>query len=55
MNPDSIEALNRGCFCVRFDLTALARALDFELGQPGLAEMVRLRCPFVFAAQTRRR
>lgn len=51
MNPDSIEALNRGCFCVSLDLTALARALDSELGQPGLAEMVRSRCPFVFAAQ----
>ncbi len=47
---DSMDALNRECFCFSLDLTALARALDSELGKPGLAEMVRLRCPFVFAA-----
>ena len=29
---------------------ALARALDSELGKPGLSEMVRQRCPFLFAA-----
>ena len=28
----------------------LARALDSELGKPGLSEMVRQRCPFLFAA-----
>jgi hypothetical protein len=32
------------------DGNALTRALDSELGQPGLSEMVRQRCPFLFAA-----
>ena len=32
------EALNQACFCVSLDEDALARALDSELGQPGLAD-----------------
>ncbi len=47
----TIETLNHACFCISLDAQALARALDSELGQPGLAEMVRQRCPFLFAAQ----
>jgi hypothetical protein len=46
-----IDVLNSACLCVSLDGDALARALDSELGQPGLAAMVRQRCPFVFAAQ----
>ena len=46
-----IEQLNRECFCLSLDRDALARALDAELGQPGLSELVRERCPFMFAAQ----
>lgn len=46
-----IEQLNRECFCFSLDEQALARALDAELGQPGLSELLRERCPFVFAAQ----
>ncbi|HEY8708057.1 MAG TPA: hypothetical protein VIM34_08665 [Burkholderiaceae bacterium] len=46
----AIDALNRECFCFSLDQAALARALDSELGQPGLSEMVRQRCPFLFAA-----
>ena len=46
-----MEALNHACFCISLDAQALARALDSELGKPGLAEMVRQRCPFLFAAQ----
>ena len=42
--------LNSACFCFSLDQKALARALDSELGQPGLSEMVRQRCPFLFAA-----
>lgn len=48
---DAAEALNLACFCFSLDQHALARALDSELGQPGLAEMVRSRCPFLFSAQ----
>lgn len=42
--------LNSACFCFSLDSKALARALDSELGQPGLSDMVRQRCPFLFAA-----
>jgi len=49
--PGAIDALNRECFCITLDHEALARALDSELGQPGLSEMVRQRCPYLFAAQ----
>ena len=44
------DLLNSACFCFSLDGQALARALDTELGQPGLSEMVRQRCPFLFAA-----
>ena len=47
----AIDALNQACFCFSLDQGALARALDSELGQPGLSEMVRMRCPFLFSAQ----
>ena len=47
----AVDALNRACFCFSLDQDALARALDSELGQPGLSVMVRERCPYLFAAQ----
>lgn len=46
-----LEALNRICLCLSLDQDALTRALDSELGQPGLSAMVRERCPFLFSAQ----
>ena len=46
----AIDMLNSACFCFSLDEEALACALDSELGQPGLSEMVRQRCPFLFAA-----
>jgi hypothetical protein len=46
----AVDMLNSACFCFSLDQKALARALDSELGQPGLSEMVRQRCPFLFAA-----
>ena len=46
-----IEALNHACFCISLDAKSLARALDSELGKPGLSAMVRQRCPFLFVAQ----
>jgi hypothetical protein len=46
----AIDALNSACFCFSLDQKSLARALDPGLGQPGLSEMVRQRCPFLFAA-----
>ena len=48
-----VEALNRDCFCLTLDSDALALESEtgLEVGQPGLAEMVRQRCPYLFAAQ----
>jgi hypothetical protein len=45
------EALNQTCFCFRLDDGALARALETQLGSPGLYDLTRQRCPHVFAAQ----
>jgi hypothetical protein len=47
----AVDMLNRACFCFSLDRSALARALDSELGQPGLSEMVRQRSPFLFSAR----
>ena len=46
----SIEALNNRCFCISLDQAALRDALESTLGQPGLFELVRERCPYLFAA-----
>ncbi len=43
--------LNKGCFCINLDKDALRRALELELGSPGLAQLVEERCPYVFAAR----
>ncbi len=45
------ERLNRDCFCLSLDPAALAAALDAELGSPSLSQLVRERCPYLFAAQ----
>ncbi|WP_310460871.1 hypothetical protein [Sphaerotilus sp.] len=45
------DALNQDCHCLTLDPAALARALDAELGAPGLSADVQARCPYVFAAQ----
>jgi hypothetical protein len=48
----SVEALNSACFCISLDTGALpGRALESEIGQPGLFELVRERCPYLFAAR----
>lgn len=46
-----IEALNSECFCISLDSEALGRALASEIGQPGLLELIRERCPYLFAAR----
>ena len=46
----AIDTLNSACFCLSLEKDALTRALDSELGQPGLSDIVRQRCPFLFAA-----
>jgi len=47
----SIEALNSECFCISLDTEALEQALASEIGQPGLLELIRERCPYLFAAR----
>lgn len=46
----SIETLNSRCFCISLDQAALRDALESTLGQPGLFDLVRQRCPYLFAA-----
>ena len=48
--PRAARAFDGTCLCTGLDRDALARALDSELGRPGLSALVRERCPFVFAA-----
>ena len=45
------QALNNGCFCLTLDSDVLARALDAEFAAVRLSELVRERCPHVFAAR----
>ncbi|MEO8310534.1 MAG: hypothetical protein ABI520_05115 [Caldimonas sp.] len=47
----SIEALNSDCFCISLDNEALRSALESEIGQPGLFDLVQERCPYLFAAR----
>ena len=49
--PEHSDVLNRSCFCLTLDPNALSLALDAEVGQPVLSEMIRQRCPYLFAAQ----
>lgn len=42
---------NSACFCVSLDEEALRAALNTQLGQPDIAELVRQRCPYLFAAR----
>ena len=45
----SIEVLNSECFCVSLDIVALRQALESEIGQPGLFDLLQQRCPHLFA------
>jgi hypothetical protein len=47
----SIEMLNCDCFCISLDTAALRAALESEIGQPGLFDLVQQRCPYLFAAR----
>lgn len=51
--PDQLDAglLNSGCFCISLDAAALRRALESELGSPGMAALVAERCPYVFSTR----
>ncbi|TCD18635.1 hypothetical protein E0D86_19500 [Pseudomonas sp. IC_126] len=45
------SALNEACFCVSLDQVALANALAEQLGNPELSDLLKSRCPHVFAAR----
>jgi len=51
LGPDSMEVLNTECFCISLDTTALRQALESEIGQPGLFELIQQRCPHLFASR----
>lgn len=51
MTAPLATSLNKGCFCISLDDHALHLALESELGQPGLFQLVRERCPYLFAAR----
>ena len=47
----SIEALNDECFCISLDESALRRAMESEIGESGLFDLIQQRCPHLFAAR----
>ena len=47
----SMEILNSECFCISLDAAALRQALDSEIGQPGLFDLIQQRCPHLFSAR----
>jgi hypothetical protein len=49
--PISIERLNSECFCISLDALALRRALESEIGEPGLFNLIQQRCPYLFATR----
>ncbi|MEO6745763.1 MAG: hypothetical protein ABIN08_14890, partial [Caldimonas sp.] len=49
--PASMEVLNSECFCVSLDTSALRQALESEIGEEGLFDLVQERCPYLFATR----
>jgi len=49
--PISMELLNSECFCISLDAAALRHALESEIGEPGLFDLIRQRCPYLFATR----
>jgi len=50
-SPTSMEVLNSECFCISLDTAALRQALESEIGEPGLFDLIQQRCPHLFAAR----
>jgi hypothetical protein len=50
-SPSSMEVLNSECFCISPDTAALRQALESEIGQPGLFDLIQQRCPYRFATR----
>ncbi len=47
----SMEVMNSECFCISLDEAALRNALESEIGEPGLFDLIQQRCPHLFAAR----
>ena len=47
----SMEVLNSECFCISLDASALRKALESEIGEPGLFDLIQQRCPYLFATR----
>ncbi len=50
-SPTSMELLNSECFCISLDTSALRQALESEIGEPGLFDLIQQRCPYLFATR----
>ncbi len=50
-SPVSMEVLNSECFCISLDTPALRQALESEIGEPGLFDLIQQRCPYLFATR----
>ena len=50
-SPVLMETLNSECFCISLDTAQLRAALESEVGQPGLFDLIQDRCPYLFAAR----
>lgn len=46
-----MERLNGECFCISLDASALRQALESEIGEPGLFDLIQQRCPYLFATR----
>lgn len=47
----SIQRLNAECFCVSLDPNALSDALESEIAEHDLVELIQQRCPHLFSAR----
>ena len=46
-----MEVLNSECFCISLDTLLLRQALESEIGEPGLFDLIQQRCPYLFATR----
>lgn len=48
---ESVQRLNAECFCVSLDQNALSHALESEIAEHDLVELIQQRCPHLFSAR----
>ena len=46
-----MTVLNSECFCISLDTLLLRQALESEIGEPGLFDLIQQRCPYLFATR----